>query len=275
MKKHNHHQGLDHDLQMLATQLSRRKFLGWVGAVGGTALVLPVLGCGSSTATDVDATTTTGDGGSCSTIPEETAGPYPGDGSNNNGLNALTLSGIVRSDIRSSLTTSTVAPGVPLTTTLTLVSTKNGCAPLVGYAVYLWHCDRAGLYSMYSNGITNENYLRGVQVTDANGQVTFTSIFPAAYSGRWPHIHFEIYASLAKATSATNKIKTSQLALPKAACETVFATTGYSASVTNLAQTSLATDNVFSDDGGISQLANVTGTVAAGMAATLTLGGNA
>jgi hypothetical protein len=100
---------------------------------------------------------------------------------------------------------------------------------------------------MYSQGITNENYLRGVQVTDANGQVTFTTIFPACYNGRWPHMHFEVYPSLASATSSANKIATSQIALPKAICDQVFATTGYSQSVNSFAQTSLATDNVFRD----------------------------
>ena len=66
----------------------------------------------------------------------------------------------------------------------------------MGYAVYLWHCDREGEYSMYT-GPDHENYLRGVQATDTNGSVTFTTIFPAGYSGRWPHIHFEVYPTLA------------------------------------------------------------------------------
>src|SRR4029453_1536909 len=126
------------------------------------------------------------------------AGPLPGDGSN--GPNALTQSGVVRSDIRSSFAgLSGTADGIPLTIMLTIVSAST-CAPLPGYAVYVWHCSREGLYSLYSPGVTDQNYLRGVQETDANGQVTFTSIFPACYSGRWPHIHFEVYPSLAAAT---------------------------------------------------------------------------
>ena len=67
--------------------------------------------------------------------------------------------------------------------------------------MYLWHCTADGNYSLYSSGITNQNYLRGVQVSDASGLVSFTSIFPGCYSGRWPHIHFEVYRSLALATS--------------------------------------------------------------------------
>ena len=86
-----------------------------------------------------------------------------------------------------------------------------------------------------------------MQETDANGTVTFTSIFPGAYSGRWPHIHFEVYPSLDEATPAGTKLATSQIALPEDACKLVYATAGYEQSVANLAQTSLATDMVFSD----------------------------
>jgi protocatechuate 3,4-dioxygenase beta subunit len=162
------------------------------------------------------------------------------------------------------------AAGIPLTVTLTLVNASGTCEPLQGYAIYLWHCDREGRYSLYSSGVTNQNYLRGVQETDANGQVTFTTIFPACYSGRWPHIHFEVYPALASATQAGNKIATSQLALPQAACDEVYATTGYSASVSNLRQVSLSSDNVFSD-GYSTQLATVTGNTTDGYAATLTV----
>lgn len=109
---------------------------------------------------------------------------------------------------------------------------------------------------------------------DANGKVTFTSIYPACYSGRWPHIHVEVYRSLAAATSASNKIATSQIALPKATNDLVFATTGYSKSIANQAQISLATDNVFSD-GSALELATLSGNVTSGLAAALTVGVNA
>ena len=126
-------------------------------------------------------------------IPEETSGPYPGDGSN--GANVLTQSGIVRSDITSSFGSSTTkAEGVPLSITMTINDFAKNNSPLAGGAVYMWHCDREGRYSLYSQGVTNENYLRGVQeADDQGGQVRFTTIFPACYSGRWPHIHFEVY----------------------------------------------------------------------------------
>jgi protocatechuate 3,4-dioxygenase beta subunit len=209
-------------------------------------------------------------GGSCARIPEETAGPYPGDGTN--GKNALALAGIVRADIRASIGGATgVAAGVPLTVTLTLLD-ASGCGPLVGHAVYLWHCDREGNYSMYSAAVANDNDLRGVQITDDRGQVTFTTIFPGCYAGRWPHIHFEIYADVASATNGANAIATSQLALPEAACDEVYgAATGYAASGPNLSQVTLAGDNVFRD-GVEQQLAAITGSAAVGYAATLVLG---
>ena len=168
-------------------------------------------------------------------IPDETAGPYPGDGSN--GPDVLEESGIVRSDIRSSFGTSTTtAEGVPLEFELTILDMAKDNAPFAGVAVYAWHCDRAGRYSMYSEGVEDENYLRGVQVTDAEGKVRFTSIVPACYSGRWPHIHFEVYPDEASITDSANAIATSQLAFPKDVVDLVYATEGYEASVANLAQ---------------------------------------
>ena len=73
-------------------------------------------------------------------------------------------------------------------------------------------CDAAGQYSLYSDAVADENYLRGVQESDSDGRVSFTSIFPGCYAGRWPHVHFEVYPSLARATGAQNKMRTSQLA---------------------------------------------------------------
>jgi protocatechuate 3,4-dioxygenase beta subunit len=134
--------------------------------------------------------------------------------------------------------------------------------------VYIWHCDQQGLYSMYSSGAEDENYLRGVQEADDDGWVSFTSVFPACYSGRWPHIHFEIYESLAAAGNASNKLKTSQLALPEDACDEVFATSGYEASIGNLSRITLGTDMVFRD-GVTLELATISGDVESGYVATL------
>ena len=87
-----------------------------------------------------------------------------------------------------------------------------------------------------------------MQATDANGTVTFTTIVPGCYSGRMPHMHLEVYRSLGTATSASNKIKTTQLAFPTATLSSIYSNNaGYSASVRNLAAITFATDNVFSD----------------------------
>lgn len=268
----DHDRGLEFDLPNL---LNRRRSLALLGGAGLVSLAacLPEGSSGSTTTTTTatgGATTTTSTGStSCSVIPEETAGPYPGDGSN--GVNVLSQSGIVRSDIRSSFGSSTTtAAGSPLEIVLKVLDTSNSCNPLVGAAVYLWHCDINGKYSMYSQGVTNENYLRGVQETDANGEVRFTSIFPAAYSGRWPHIHFEVYPSVAKATGSGNKLRTSQMALPQDICQQIYALSGYSQSVTNLAQASLETDNVFSDGYSL-QLGTISGSIGSDLTASLTV----
>jgi len=277
MPKHDHDRGLAYDLERMNVLVNRRRMLGYLGATG----LIPLIGCaqsgggasgsgtnlGSAGSSGGDAGANTANG-SCAVIPEETGGPYPGDGSN--GPNVLTLSGIIRSDIRTSIAGLTgTAEGVPLSVKLSLVNTTDGCNPLAGYAVYLWHCDRDGKYSLYS--VADQNYLRGVQETDDDGSVAFQTIFPACYSGRWPHIHFEIYPSLSSASASGNKIKTSQLALPQDVCNAVFATTGYSQSVANLSRITLASDNVFSD-GATLETPVVLGSVSAGYVASLTVG---
>jgi protocatechuate 3,4-dioxygenase beta subunit len=307
---HDHHHdahdlGLAADLDTLLRQAAgRRRMLRWLGGgAGAAALVLS--GCGgggddSSTSTSTGTSTGTGTGTSsgtgtstgtgtgtstgtgtgtststCTVIPEETAGPYPGDGSNSsNGsvANALMLSGIVRSDIRSSIAGATgTAAGIPLRIRLQLVNTGASCASLAGHAIYLWHCDRDGNYSMYSASVVNQNYLRGVQVTGSDGVAEFVTIFPGCYDGRMPHMHFEVYRSATTATSFSNKLKTSQIAFPTDVCTTVYGTTEYAASLRNLGRIGFASDNVFSD-GYSTQLATMTGNNTEGYAGTLQVG---
>jgi len=269
---HDDHGGLHRDLTATGSAMGRREVLRRF-AFGAGALAL--LGCGdagTALAAGADTTIDTGTGASsnssCSKIPSETAGPFPGDGSN--GANVLNQTGVVRSDIRSSFAgLSGSAAGVPLSIRLTLVSAST-CAVLAGRAVYLWHCDALGRYSLYTSGVTNQNYLRGVQEADANGVVTFTSIYPGCYSGRWPHIHFEVYPTLASSTSVSNKIATSQIALPKAANDLVYAQSGYGSSASNASQITLASDGVFSDGASL-ELATVTGSVSSGFVASLTV----
>ena len=267
--QHDDFGGLHRDLTATATAMGRRDWLRLAAKAGVGASVLSLAGCGGSPASPSSSSSSGGSGNStCSKIPEETAGPFPGDGSN--GPTVLSLSGVNRRDISSSFAgLSGVAAGVPLTIQLTIVAAST-CAVLAGRAVYIWHCDALGRYSLYSAGATNQNYLRGVQEADASGKVTFTSIFPGCYAGRWPHIHFEVYPTIASATSVANKTATSQIALPKDASDLVYAQGGYAGSASNLSQISLATDNVFSD-GSALELATMTGSVAAGYTATLTV----
>ncbi len=283
---HDHDRGLLYDLGTM----NRRRALGLLGGVGALAALAACSTGTGSTATGSTATgstppeppprrrraaassgsSTTSADGTLTEVPDETGGPYPADGSN--GVNVLDDSGIVRSDIRSSFGSSTTtAAGVPLTIKLTVRDTSTGAAK-TGAAVYLWHCDREGQYSLYSRAITSENYLRGVQETDSTGTVTFTSIFPACYSGRWPHLHFEVYSSVTDATSSGPIVKTSQIALPKETCDVVYATDGYSSSVRNLSQVSLQRDNVFGNDAGIHQIASMSGDASSGYTAALTIG---
>ncbi len=291
----NHDRGLAFDLDTIsARMIGRRRALAWFASAGAAALVS---GCGggsgagesasgtvnatptttTTTTTTTTGTTTTTSSGTCVADPAETAGPYPADGTNSASgatSNVLTQSGIVRSDIRPSFLGSTmVASGVPLTITLTVVNTNASCAALSGYAVYMWHCNADGDYSLYD--VPAESYLRGVQVTNASGQVTFTTIFPACYAGRYPHMHFEIFSSLSAATSGRAAALTSQLAMPRDICTTVYASGGYTGSTSRLASVTTANDNVFGDNTA-AQIAAMTpaisGSVSAGYAGTVTIG---
>jgi protocatechuate 3,4-dioxygenase beta subunit len=273
MDEHRHHDdfgGLQRDLLATGAAMDRRGLFRMAARLGAGISAFNLVGCAASATAPTNTTTTnpTQGSGACSRTPEETAGPFPGDGSN--GPTVLSATGVVRGDIRTSFAgLNGTADGVPLTIELTIVSAST-CAALAGRAVYLWHCDRLGRYSLYSSGVTSQNYLRGVQEADVNGTVRFGSIYPGCYAGRWPHIHFEVYPNLAAATSVANKAATSQIALPKATNDVVYATAGYEASVANQAQVSLASDNVFSD-GSTLELATIAGSLATGFTASLSV----
>lgn len=258
--KHNDYGGLQEDLRLTGSAMRRRDLLRLAaGGVGALYLF------GRADAVRGNA----GRAGTCDRIPEETAGPFPADGSN--GPDVLSEAGVVRTDIRPSFAgLSGVAPGVPLTVNLQLVDLQNGCAPAAGLAVYVWHCDREGRYSLYSRGVTEQNYLRGVQESDSRGELSFTTIFPGCYRGRWPHIHFEVFPSLADATDERTRISTSQLAFPEAACDEVYAVEGYEPSARTKRRVSLSRDSVFRD-GVAQQMAEVTGSASEGYTARLTV----
>ena len=211
----------------------------------------------SSTATT---STSTGSGsGTCVIAPSETEGPYPYPGGEiQNPLN--------RSDITGGQT------GVPLSLTFTLVNTNNSCALLQGYRIDIWHCNAKGYYSGYGNqpGVSGTlsyvgaTWLRGYQTTDANGKVVFTTIYPGWYASRATHFHFEVF-------NGTTMVKTGQLTMPETISDAIHITSAYNGSVNT---TRNANDNVFGNSA--TDLANqtmaLTGSIAAGYAATHTIG---
>jgi protocatechuate 3,4-dioxygenase beta subunit len=230
----------------------------------GTASV-PVLlaACSKDTVSPTSSTTTTGTtgttgttstgSGSCAVAPTETEGPFP----------TKVPSSYVRSDIRDGKT------GYQLDISINLTNSNSSCAALVGALVDIWHCDAEGNYSEYGGtGMQATNYqsvhfLRGRQVTDANGQVKFTSIFPGWYSGRATHIHVHVYS--ATGTS----LKVTQIAFPEGTGTAVAAVNGYAKGLSGY--TSNASDNVFSD-GVAQELATVTGSTVAGFQLAFSMG---
>jgi protocatechuate 3,4-dioxygenase beta subunit len=166
----------------------------------------------------------------------------------------------VTNDIRSDRT------GVAFTIKITINNVNNSCAALAGAIVDIWHCDKDGNYSEYggtgmqATNYTSVHFLRGRQVTDANGLVTFTSVFPGWYSGRAPHIHVHVY------NAGGSSLKVTQIAFPTDVCNTVY-TTATNYYTRGKQDTSNASDNVFSDSLA-SELATVTGSVSAGYTLT-------
>jgi protocatechuate 3,4-dioxygenase beta subunit len=243
----DHDHGLPHDLGVL---IERRRALAWFGSAGVAALLSacgdPVFGRAED-----EVIGTAADGSQCVVHPHETAGPYPADGSNRaHGTlaNVLDKSGIVRADMRPSLGEGQpAADGTPLELTLKLVDVGRGCAPLGGHAIYLWHCDAGGRYSIYD--LPDASYLRAVGVTDDKGAVSFTTVFPGCYPGRFPHMHFEVYPSIAKATNYENRILTSQLAMPETVCRAVYqGSAPYVESIGNFSRSPLSRDGIFADN---------------------------
>jgi hypothetical protein len=226
-------------------------------------------------------------GGTCPALPEETSGPFPAAGADQFGPgpfgadrphrvpNILAAPGIVRQDIRASFdTSSTVAAGVPLRVELRLLDIGRACRPLADFAVYLWNCNREGDYSLYGRGIEHENYLRGVQFTDREGRVAFQTIFPACYSGRYPHLHLEIFKT--RSLDASARVLTTQLTAPREVCSRVYeGAAGYTRSVAQFRGLRPSDDMVFASSSPAElalQTLAITGDLDSGFAGQATLG---
>ena len=104
-----------------------------------------------------------------------------------------------RADIRSDPTSGAVKEGVALRLALNVSEVgSDGCTPLAGALVDVWHCDALGVYSDVADptfDTKGQKFLRGYQLTDENGAVAFQTIYPGWYSGRAVHIHFKVRTS--------------------------------------------------------------------------------
>ncbi|OUL27963.1 twin-arginine translocation pathway signal protein [Nostoc sp. RF31YmG] len=165
--------------------LTRREALALFRAAGTAILVV---GCipkkSSSTQAQSSVAVLASSTPACVVSPEQTEGPYFVDEKLN------------RADIRSDPVDGSVKEGVPLQLTLHVSQVgSNGCTPMVGAIVDLWHCDALGVYSDVTDRSFNtvgKKFLRGYQATDAQGNVQFTTIYPGWYQGRTVHIHFKV-----------------------------------------------------------------------------------
>ncbi|MGH9147640.1 MAG: intradiol ring-cleavage dioxygenase [Vicinamibacterales bacterium] len=225
-------------------QIGRREVITLLGAAGAGL----ALGCGGDTPTSPTAPTggaTTGGttNSACAVTPTETIGPFP------------SLTDLIRSDIREGKS------GTTLTLTITVVNTNNSCGSVSGADVEIWQCDAAGSYSQYGTQQA-ETYLRGIQTTDANGQVTFTTIYPGWYQGRATHIHVDV-------VRAGASVKVTQIAFPEATNAAVYGTGVYASRGSN--PTANTADNIFSDSLS-SELATVSGDPTSGITATFRIG---
>ncbi|WEK69390.1 MAG: intradiol ring-cleavage dioxygenase [Candidatus Chryseobacterium colombiense] len=237
--------------------MSRKGFLKNLGLAGVTAVAAPILiHCGSDDDVITDSSSTVSGSSStgCSVTNTETEGPFP----------TKSPSTLVQSNIVSDRT------GVAFSITITVQNVNAGCANLQGAIVDIWHCDKDGNYSEYggtsmqSANYTSVHFLRGRQTTDANGQVSFTSIFPGWYSGRATHIHVHIYNTSGQSLLVT------QIAFPEgsdSAVALVAASTGYKGMS---GYTYNASDNVFSD-GTSNEMSSISGSVSGGFALTHTI----
>lgn len=227
---------------MTATRLmTRREALAAVGATGAAIAV----GCGGSpTAPDAISTDATASTNSaCAITPTETVGPYP------------SLTDLFRSDVRDGKS------GAALALTIRVVNAASGCAPVAGANVEIWHVDAAGDYSQYGTQAT-QTFLRGIQTTDAAGEVLFTTVYPGWYQGRATHIHVEV-------TVGGRSVKVTQIAFAEAISRAVHTSGVYAARGTN--PTSNAADGIFADSLS-AELVTPAGSVSGGYTATFQVG---
>jgi protocatechuate 3,4-dioxygenase beta subunit len=210
--------------------LGRRRALGLLGgAMGGITLAACSGGSsgvdsGSSSSGAASSSSSSGSGSSsssssggstasCTLTPEGEVGPYFTDDS---------ASGYNRSDIRSNLDGSSTQAGIPLTLHLYVYDFDNSCAAMSGVQVDIWHCNASGVYSNESVESTlGQSWLRGYQLTDSSGVVTFKTIVPGWYQGRTTHIHLRLRSGYNSSASLTDGSNTTQLFFPQSLIDSI------------------------------------------------------
>jgi protocatechuate 3,4-dioxygenase beta subunit len=233
--------------QEAVRQLSRRAAFAAIGAAAAAvAAAAAAAACGDSPTSPSSTSTggtTTSTNATCAVTPTETIGPYP------------SRTDMFRSDIREN------RGGTPLTLTVKVVNVNSSCAAVVGADVEIWHVDAAGDYSQYGSQ-TAATFLRGIQTTNATGEVTFTTIYPGWYQGRATHIHAEV-------TMGGRSIKVTQIAFPESVNNAVHATGVYASRGSN--PMSNQSDGIFADSLA-SELVTPTGSPSGGYSATFQIG---
>lgn len=232
--------------------MERKDFLKLgLSSLGLITIAPMIIACKSSSVEVISSTGGTDGTGStngnsatdCTVNPMETEGPYP----------TRSPSSYVIQDIKGGKL------GVNMTANITIKNKNTGCGALQGAVVDIWHCDADGNYSEYGS-LTSSHFLRGRQTSDANGLVSFNTVFPGWYNGRAVHIHVHVYSATGKSLLVT------QIAFPASICDTVF-TTATSFYKKGKADTSNERDGIFSD-GYTTQLASVSGDITKGMVLT-------
>jgi len=253
-------------------ELSRRGLLGVLagsGAAlafgcGGNAVIDGSDGGGGSGGSGGGTAASTGTGtGTCAVTPEGEIGPYFTDDG---------AAGYNRSNIVANLDGTQAQVGLALTLTVTVVDTEMGCAPYVGAQVDIWHCNAAGVYSNEAGeSTTGESWLRGYQLTDASGQVTFTTVIPGWYAGRTTHIHLRVRSSYSDVSSTSDGTNTTQLFFDQTLVDTLATSVApYSTEGTN--PTTNASDRVYAVQTMGEMLMTLSGDGTSGYTAKATVG---
>lgn len=238
---------MSHQRHRDVQEISRRVAF---GAMGTAAVAMAAAACGPSPvgpsgsgASGETATTPASTNGVCAVTPSETIGPYP------------SRTDMFRSDIREN------RQGTTLTLTVNVVNVNAGCAAVSGADVEIWQCDAVGDYSQYGSQ-TSATFLRGIQTTNANGDVVFTTIYPGWYQGRATHIHVEV-------VMGGRSIKVTQIAFPDEVSNAVHRTGVYAARGINPISTQA--DGIFADSHA-AELVIPVGEPTTGYAATFQVG---